>query len=217
MTTDYIEEDFKFWVPAQALSKSRSSKEDKSGKRWIQGVASTDDKDLQGEVVVQKGIDFSYFLKHGYFNSDHKKGVEFKVGHPTNARITKAGLWVKGYLYPKGVKPEADKLWNHMEAVDKTGDRTVGFSIEGKIQRKSGNRITKCWVQDIAITPCPVNTKSWLEMVKSLSQDVEPKELTKSMTFEEVSSYVMERAKLDVEGARVVANVIFKSLQGANK
>ncbi len=141
---------------------------DKSGKRWIQGIASTSAKDLQGEIVDQNGIDFSYFLKHGYYNNDHKPGFENKVGQPTECRVTKQGLFVKGYLF-EGNKV-ADDIWNMMTSLDSSGaNRRVGFSIQGKVKRRAGTTIKESWIQDIAITPAPVNHTTWCEVAKSLS------------------------------------------------
>lgn len=155
---------FKFWMPATAVKSGK----DKDGKRWIQGVASTNHMDLQNETVDQKGLDFSYFLKHGNFNNDHKSGPENLVGEPTEARITKEGMYVKGFLY-RG-KGCADEWWEHFQALESSGsNRRVGFSIEGKISAKEGSNIKKCWIKNIAITQNPVNTNTWAEIAKSLS------------------------------------------------
>jgi hypothetical protein len=156
-------ESFHFFIPVERLEKS-----EKDGKRFVQGVASTDDRDLQGEVVKQSGIDYAYFLKYGYINDDHKDGPEHKVGEPVECRITPAGLWMKGFLY-KG-KERAEYWWEHINTLASNGSaRKVGFSIQGKIQRREGNTIAKCWLQDVAITASPVNTNTWAEIVKSLS------------------------------------------------
>jgi len=158
------EETFTFFVPATAISKGGK----KDGKRWIQGIASTDSRDLQGEIVRQNGIDFSYFLKHGYFNDDHKPGPEHKVGEPTDCKVTKQGLWVKGFLFSNHKK--ADEYWELMNSLTASGSsRKVGFSIQGKVKRRSGKEISECWIQDIALTPAPVNTTTWAEIAKSLS------------------------------------------------
>lgn len=160
---------FSCWVPAQAvIAKGGENGADKSGKRWVQGIASTGTKDLQGEIVDQDGIDFGYFLQHGYFNNDHKPGFEHKVGQPTECRLTKNGLWVKGFLFKNHAV--ADSIWELLNALN-TSDSTrkVGFSIQGKVQRRSGTTIQKCWIQDVAITPAPVNHTTWCEMAKSLS------------------------------------------------
>ena len=47
----------------------------------IAGVISTDEIDLQGESVKQDGLDFSYFLKKGCFNYEHKAGAENMLGY----------------------------------------------------------------------------------------------------------------------------------------
>jgi hypothetical protein len=167
-------ETFSCFVPMQqVVVKGGPDGADKSGKRWIQGIASTDGRDLQGEILEQNGIDLTYFLKHGYFNDDHKSGPEFKVGQPTEAKLTKNGLWVKGFLFKNPNSTEetrADYYWNLMNQLQASGsDRKVGFSIQGKVIRRNGTKIEKCWIQDIAITTQPVNVATWAEIAKSLS------------------------------------------------
>src|SRR5690625_1136116 len=103
------DDSFTFWVPAQAVKISKGAGKKGAPARQIQGVASTSHSDLQGETVDQDGIDFSYFLKHGYFNNDHKPGAENKVGEPTECKVTKQGLWVKGFLYEN--LDAADAIW----------------------------------------------------------------------------------------------------------
>lgn len=160
------EEIFNFWLPATVLK----AETDKDGKRWIQGVASTDHLDLQGERVTQKGIDFNYFLKKGYINDDHNSGPEYKVGEPTEAKVTKDGFWLKGFLY-KG-QERSDYWWKFLNSLEESGSsRRVGFSIQGKVERRAGNKIDKCWIQDVAITAAPVNTHTWAEIIKSLSSE----------------------------------------------
>jgi len=163
------EETFNFFVPAQALEVKKAGK-GKDAKRWIQGIASTNARDLQGEIVKQHGIDYSYFMKHGYFNDDHKPGPENKVGEPTECKVTKNGFWVKGFLFNNHEK--ADKYWELMHALNSSESRRkVGFSIQGKVKRRAGKEISECWIQDIALTPAPVNTTTWAEIAKSLSAD----------------------------------------------
>jgi len=160
-------ESFNFWLP---IGKSESIiSPDGQKLRKIYGIASTADVDLQGEVVDQKGIDTAYFLKHGYFNNDHKNGFENKVGYPTVARQTKDGLYVEGVLFNDN--KVADDIWNMMHSVKQTpgAKRQVGFSVQGKVKRRMGKQILECWVQDIAITPAPINTKTWADVAKSLA------------------------------------------------
>lgn len=170
MKNGWIDEDtFSCFIPAQmVLVKGGDKGADKTGKLWIQGIASTDAKDLQGESINQAGIDLSYFLKHGYFNDDHKAGPDHKIGEPTEAKVTKNGLWVKGYLYPH--HEAARGYWNLMQNQAASGSsRKVGFSIQGKVIRRNGTTIERCWIQDIAVTTQPVNTATWAEIAKSLA------------------------------------------------
>ncbi|NBU69914.1 MAG: hypothetical protein EBS53_00460 [Bacteroidetes bacterium] len=209
------EETFSCFVPAQmVVVKGGEKGADKTGKRWIQGIASTDSRDLQGEIIDQAGIDFSYFLKHGYFNDDHKPGPEFKVGQPTEAKLTKNGLWVKGFLF-KNPNPKeesrADYYWDLMNQLSASGsDRKVGFSIQGKVLRRNGSKIEKCWIQDVAITTQPVNTTTWAEIAKSLS----------AQKWDLVKESDEDKKKEEAEKALAVGMgnpVVPQSLEGSKK
>jgi len=161
--------EFDFWLPLD-INKSDTAKKTLGHTRWVQGISSTEDEDLQTEIVEQRGIDTEYFLQYGYYNNDHKPGFENKVGQPTEARITKEGLWTKGFLWEPGTHKVADAIWELANALAASGStRKLGFSIQGKVIRRAGRRILKCWIQDIAITAAPINTHTWLDVVKSLN------------------------------------------------
>lgn len=149
------------------LSKAKADKEGKV--RVIEGIASTPHLDLQNEEVSQGGIDFNYFLQHGYFNWDHKPGADNKIGEPWEVKVTPKGLYVKGMLY-KG-KKVADAVWEHIKTLttNPQSQRRVGFSLQGKTLLRKGQKIVKCWIQDIAITTAPINHHTYLDVVKSLS------------------------------------------------
>lgn len=206
MSQKTYEEDFQFWMPAQVI-KSEAGKKNKDGKRWICGIASTADKDLQGEIVEQSGLDLSYFLKHGYLNNDHKPGFANKVGQPTEAKLTKDGLWIKGFLFKN--HSVADEIWELMNSLDASGaDRKIGFSIQGKVVKREGNVIKRAWLTDIAVTPSPVNTKTWAEIAKSLSSakwDTSEEEEEKALS---ASSAVAQHESLDREVKQDVSKSI---------
>jgi hypothetical protein len=182
---------FEFELPA--LTKGA----DQVGRRFIEGVASTPAKDLQNETVVQKGMDLRYFLKHGYFNNDHKPGFKNKVGEPTHAEIKRIkdhsgksvlGLWVEGYLWPKNAHQVADDIWELARALKASGSkRSLGFSIQGKVLERDGQKILKAWIQDVAITPSPVNTRTWMELVTDINKSWE--------SFEEYEDACMDMCK----------------------
>lgn len=201
---------FSCWIPVHALiikgDGAKADGSDSTGKRWIQGIASTESLDLQGEVVEQHGIDTSYFLKYGYFNNDHKPGFENKVGQPTECKVTQKGLWVKGYLFQN--HKTADSIWELLNSLNSSGaSRKVGFSIQGKVLRRRGNRIAKCWIQDIAVTPCPVNPTTWAEIAKSLAAQPwerdEDEEESKKALSAQGSALVPESLDASVKDARI--------------
>lgn len=55
--------------------------EKKHGK-IIEGIASTEDKDQQGEIVMQDKMDCSYLLEKGYLNWNHSHSPEDQIGKP---------------------------------------------------------------------------------------------------------------------------------------
>lgn len=163
--TQVITDTWSFWTPLEKAEEDSSD-----GTRRIKGIASTDDEDLQGEIVKQGGIDTSYFLKYGYFNNDHKPGAKNKVGQPTLCRHTKDGLYVEGTLFKGSHAQVANELWDFILTLkDSDSDRRVGMSVQGKTRRRQGNIIMSSWIQDIAITPAPINTHTWVDILKSFS------------------------------------------------
>jgi hypothetical protein len=150
--------------------------------RRIGGVVSTASKDLQDEQIIQRGLDFSHFVKHGWFNDNHSKKTSDILGYPETTKFCRKGStlpdgttaktdchWTEGYLLPD-YKP-ANEVWELAQSLAKT-NRKLGFSVEGKILRREGpdNKvIAEALVRNVAITNCPVNTDSRLEILaKSL-------------------------------------------------
>jgi hypothetical protein len=161
--SENLTNDFKFWYPATVEKGS-------DGKMWISGIASTEHEDLQGEVIKQNGLQLDYFLKRGFLNDDHSKETSGKVGIPTEAVITKKGLWIKGYLLDT---PRAKGIWDLAQALSKSGDdRKLGYSVEGKVlarDSKNPRVITKAWIKDVAVTASPINPNTFLDIAKSFA------------------------------------------------
>lgn len=151
-------------------------------RRRIGGIVTTDSKDLQDEKIIARGLDFSHFVQHGWFNDNHSKKTTDILGYPEATKLFRKGStlpdgtmakrdghWVEGYLLA-GYKP-ADDVWDLAQSLAKT-DRRLGFSVEGKILRREGpdnKTIAQAMVRNVAITNCPVNTDSRLEILaKSL-------------------------------------------------
>lgn len=160
---------FHFDLDVEVFQKSGEGDKD----RRIAGFVTTDDLDQQGEKLVQTGLDFEHFLTKGWFNDNHSRETTGIVGYPETAELRKKGdrqgWYVEGYLL-KGTK-RADEIWELANALQKSG-RRLGFSVEGQIHERSGSgskTIAKATVKNVAITNCPVNDKTSLEVLaKSL-------------------------------------------------
>ena len=169
---------FSFNVPMEIVKGRVMQK----GQRPIRGVASTPHQDLQKEDVIQKGLDTTYFVRHGYYNDDHQKGHKHKVGQPTLAVVKSTedrygnkttGLWTEGFLWKKGLHNGADAIVELAKSLEVSGaDRQMGFSIEGKVLQRDGSQIIKAWVQDIAITSSPINTYTWMELIDDFRKSI---------------------------------------------
>jgi hypothetical protein len=167
------DERFQFDIECDVLEKARP---DGSTGRFIAGFVSTDHMDRQGEVLLQKGLDFTPFLERGWFNDNHDSATDALVGYPTMAEMRKAGdghtgWYVEGELLEGA--PRADRLWSLAQSLSKSGKRKLGFSVEGKIldrDPRNPKAVRKAEVHEVAITRCPVNTKTALEVLaKSLA------------------------------------------------
>lgn len=143
-------------------------KSDSEERRLIGGYASTQVSDRQGEELIQKGLDISDFVDYGYFNYDHDNSIILGYPLPT-CRVDDIGFWVEGEIL-KGM-PASDKIWELAKALSKSkAPRKIGFSVEGKVLERTGTRITKAKIYNVAITTNPVNTTcTWDILVKSFN------------------------------------------------
>lgn len=165
----YDQDDFSVWIPdVVEFDFSKSERDDGPGFK-LEGYCSTEGRDRQDEIVVQKGLDFSEFVEHGYFNDNHKQATTDIVGYPTMAELhPDRGWFTKGFLF-KGYPP-AEKIVMLAKAMQNT-PRRLGFSIEGKVmERGNDNRIVRAKVRHVAVTNSPVNTQcTWGLVSKSFA------------------------------------------------
>jgi hypothetical protein len=162
-------ETFSVWCPGVFEVIEKGGQPDDET-RHIGGFCSTDTLDRQNEVVVQKGLDFSEFVKYGYYNDNHKQDTSAILGVPTSAKLIKGRWYTEGNIL-KGYEP-ADRIWELAKSLHKGGrGRRLGFSIEGKVlERGGGNRITRAKIRNVAITNCPVNTDcTWDILTKAFA------------------------------------------------
>lgn len=191
---------FEFEVPVTFFEKADAPK---GQRRRIGGIITTESPDRQGETVLQKGLDFGDFLKNGWFNDNHSKDTDGIVGYPeviqffqkgdmlpNGKKALAAGHWAEGYLLDGHQR--SDKIWNLGKALQGTG-RSLGYSVEGNVHRRIGpktifkksakgkgswvgNTIAKATVRNVAVTNCPVNIETGLEVLAKSIQVMESTE-----------------------------------------
>lgn len=171
-----MEDRFNFFVPLDFEKGKKSDKaEDKYKDMTFEGIASTNDKDSEGETLEPSGYEIQRFLKHGLFNLEHfptrKKdgtGAQYWVGEPTAGHVKDNQFFVKGKLWSDS--KAARSFWDTMEAMKKSGStRKPGMSIEGQALARdplNPKRITKSRITNIALTMTPVNTNSFVDICK---------------------------------------------------
>lgn len=165
---------FKLEIEAEAFYKAT---EPTGRQRRIGGWVSTDHLDKQGEILIQEGLDFSPFLKSGFFNDNHLKTTGKAVGYPEVAELRERpdggkGWYVEGYLLEG--HPPADEIWSLAQSLERSGaPRRLGYSVEGAVlERDLEDRRTvrKAVVREVAVTRCPINDQTQFVMLaKSLS------------------------------------------------
>lgn len=144
----------------------------------FEGIAATDDADLADDISLTGGIDWQHFVRHGSFNWDHKNNPEDWVGVPLEIRPNAVfkgvkGVYVKGRLMLKQAR--AREIINTLRALKaaKT-DRRMGLSVQGKVLVRdplNRRRILRSLVNKISFTPHPVNTNTFVDLLKSLDAE----------------------------------------------
>lgn len=161
---------FQLWTPITDLNKAESEDDETV---LIGGICSSENRDQADEIILQSGLDFSYFLKRGYFNLEHQPGPGNVLGNPTSIKATKTqdgkpATYVEGILYAS--KEKARDVIDTIKAMKKAkADRKIGFSIEGNVlsrDKKDPRIITKAKVMNVSITSAPCNTDAQFEMIK---------------------------------------------------
>lgn len=159
---------FKAYVP---INKTQTN----DSEWYISGVASTNTKDWDGEIVDPSTLDITYLMKQGKINYEHNNALDHIIGEPTdNTYIDKSGLHLEAMLYKN--MPLAKDAWDLANAMEKShAKRSLGFSIEGIGKRSSNpNVFSKVKVMNVAITANPANPDaSWKTFKKSVDVNSE--------------------------------------------
>jgi hypothetical protein len=169
---------FNFFIPLE-FEKSESKKtQGKYDNMIVYGLASDNTEDLDGEILEPSGYEFSEFLRKGLVNLEHftsrKGSSKYWIGEPVDAKVDKNKFFVKAKLWKNS--PLARDFWDTVNIMKESGsNRKPGFSIEGTALEKDPSnpkRITKARINNIALTFSPINSNSWIDIVKGQqSQD----------------------------------------------
>lgn len=160
---------FNFNVPLDIV---KSEATEKTKELRIFGYASTSDQDRQGDEIIQRGLDFSQFVDHGWINFDHDNSKI--IGYPDKEKchVDKHGFYVEALLIPD--VPLAKSIWDTAVALKKSNaPRKLGFSVEGKVLKRNDlGQIVKAKIYNVAATYNPVNVNATFDaLVKSFTND----------------------------------------------
>ncbi|MDP3444514.1 MAG: hypothetical protein Q8T08_16775, partial [Ignavibacteria bacterium] len=169
---------FNFFIPIDETSLEKSMSlpiEDRYKNMILEGVASDNSKDIDGEILEPSGYITEYFLKSGYINYEHlaKKSPKFIIGEPVEAKVKGDEFFIKTKLWEKS--EVARDVWDQLILMKEQGTgRKAGWSIEGKTITKDKNnpkRITKALITNVALTFNPVNQNSWADISKGVQSE----------------------------------------------
>lgn len=204
----------KFTIPINIKKSQTSPKEMR-----ICGLASTPDLDRENQSILQRGLDISEFVNHGFFNLDHDNSVILGYPDKEKTKITKKGLYVEGTLLDT---PKGRDIWDSAVALEKSrANRKLGFSVEGKILKKDdrGN-ILKAKIYNVAITPNPVNPKAtWTALYKSMSKalNIDTGAPLLKESLENASKCITKAIEGDTELENILEKFINKLRHSQNK
>jgi hypothetical protein len=213
--------DFNFIVPIsdETINKAVStSKSDRYKNMILEGVASDNSKDVDGETLEPIGYEIDRFLDSGYINYEHlsKKSPKFLIGEPIKAEIKGNKFHIKAKLWENSdvAKATYDKIIEMKEAGSK---RRPGWSIEGKALARdpmNPKRITKALITNVALTFSPVNGNTWADISKGIQKEdyVETEYEKKNGDKDYLFEFVKNGKKYQVQRDYTVIEVIDKAM-----
>jgi hypothetical protein len=183
----------KFQIYAPAYYKLQKSGDPKvPSKIRIGGIITTEDIDADGEIVLTKGLDLSYFgggwgkIKFEH-DSELLKEPDNIIGFPDEIRKSNRSIYFEGDLINFEGIPEAELtpqqrtaksaygLLKAVEEYNRTNPKIpqqVGYSIEGDILQRSqkgkGGLVSKAIITNVVLTTKPKNRGTVATLVKSL-------------------------------------------------
>lgn len=174
-------------------------------------IASTDDEDRHGDVVVQD-FDLKWYKKNPVVLDSHNyDSIEHIIGKMKNIRIEEGKLKgdvVFAEMNPKGILAKALAKAGFLNA------SSIGF-IPMEFDEKDFNKITKSELLEISMVSVPANARALFEKIaEETKKDIEvAEEAIKSET--PIETVVETTLKIDKQ--KFILNSIAQALRDMNK
>lgn len=182
-----IEDKISFALPVDIV-KGKNAKGE--ARYFIEGLASTTDKDNAGETLLAKQFRLDDF-KQLNWNHMGQKDPGAILGEIEKHYFNNKGLNVRAELYPE--IPQAQSAIILAKALKKRGKR-LQLSIEGQVLQRGSNdknhpdykKVLKANLTGVALTPMAVNQNTFADLIEKgitnveLIYDTEEEELFKS-------------------------------------
>lgn len=176
---------FGMFVPIE-ITKAKKAGSDTEEEMIFEGIASTDSKDQEGEILLPSGFDLSYLLNQGYINWHHRQKDKPSaiIGEPITAKVVGNGskLFLRSKLYNTPLAKEVYDFGVTLKNQSKT--RRLGYSIEGTaIERDPTDPriITKAKITGCAITYQPVNQYTTADVILKAIDDASKEDLLEAL------------------------------------
>jgi len=182
--------DFSFSAPIDYLEKGSKHDIEKGViDVRIGGVISDESIDQDGEVLVQSGLDFDYFKKHGRIKYEHSKNPADFIGFPEGIIRKGTKTEMVGRIFAKKGTPQYNRALECIgdleniiayNAQHPNNPRSSYYSIEGIPQKKDGSKVVKGLITNVVITANPKNSGTYVTMMKGImaGSDVDIQNLT---------------------------------------
>lgn len=150
----------------------------KSGKMIIEGECSNQTRDMDGEVIITKGIDLSYAEREGKLIWGHTPPPEinagilppqFVLGNLIELKPFSKALYLQGMLF--NGNENAEQVYRTMK--ENPGCHGIGFSIEGGAIRRDQldkSVIVKSWLKNVSMYHNVKNLSTWADVVEQIEK-----------------------------------------------
>ena len=185
------------------------AKPDSDGRLFFEGMANTINPDRVNEVVNPKAFEKSVrlFLKYNpqmFYNHDWS----LSVGNFTDAKVTREGLWVRGYVQPAtddegnellGAYGEFIKMVRGQVKRGQIRTLSIGFKLIDSKDIKftdplsgketKGREITNLELLEVSLVTVPANRESAIE-VRAAMEAMYGEEVAKSLVPDDAGTYL---------------------------